>query len=131
MEGEKVIHPSSGEQKPDMLLFYGCVASLTATSFGFVLRAFVLQDWGAEFQLTQTQLGEIDLANSFQTDANGLPMVSNYNAKSLKNDQGILSATAFTPDNTTPLDRSKRLLCGHWRWRHRSSLPIFTKTVST
>lgn len=59
MEGEKVIHPSSGEQKPDMLLFYGCVASLTATSFGFVLRAFVLQDWGAEFQLTQTQLGEI------------------------------------------------------------------------
>lgn len=46
----------------------------------------------------------IDLANSFQTDANGLPMVSNYNAKPLKNDQGVLSATAFTPDNTTPLD---------------------------
>lgn len=59
MEGEKAVHRSPGENKPDMLLFYGCVASLVATSFGFVLRAFVLQDWGAQFQLTQTQLGEI------------------------------------------------------------------------
>lgn len=45
----------------------------------------------------------IDLANSFQTDAAGLP-ISNYNSKSVKNDQGILSATAFTPDNTIALD---------------------------
>src|SRR5690606_28649558 len=50
---------SVSEGKPDMLLFYACVISLVATSFGFVLRAFVLNDWGAEFQLTQTQLGEI------------------------------------------------------------------------
>lgn len=56
---EKDIQPAYGEKKPDMLLFYGCVISLVATSFGFVLRAFVLQDWGAEFKLTQTQLGEI------------------------------------------------------------------------
>lgn len=48
-----------GHSKPDMLLFYGCIISLVATSFGFVLRAFVLTDWGTEFQLTQTQLGEI------------------------------------------------------------------------
>ncbi|WP_257666377.1 MFS transporter [Parapedobacter tibetensis] len=47
------------KDKPDMLLFYACVFALVATSFGFVLRAFVLTDWGAEFQLTQTQLGEI------------------------------------------------------------------------
>ncbi|SKB33917.1 Major Facilitator Superfamily protein [Parapedobacter luteus] len=47
------------ERKPDMRLFYACVISLVATSFGFVLRAFVLNDWGKEFQLTQTQLGEI------------------------------------------------------------------------
>ncbi len=46
----------------------------------------------------------IDLANSFQTDAAGLPLVSSYNAKTLKHDQGILSSAAFTPDNTTPLD---------------------------
>jgi MFS family permease len=45
--------------KPDMLLFYACFISLVATSFGFVLRAFVLNDWGVEFQLTQTQLGQI------------------------------------------------------------------------
>lgn len=45
--------------KPDMILFYACVISLVATSFGFVLRAFVLSDWGVEFQLTQTQLGQI------------------------------------------------------------------------
>lgn len=46
----------------------------------------------------------IDLANSFQTDANGLPLVSSYNTKMLKNDQGILSTDPFTPDNTTALD---------------------------
>ncbi|WP_367914569.1 RagB/SusD family nutrient uptake outer membrane protein [Leadbetterella sp. DM7] len=46
----------------------------------------------------------IDLANSFQTDAAGLPLVSTYNAKALKNDQGVLSSATFTPDNTTPLD---------------------------
>lgn len=46
----------------------------------------------------------IDLANSFQTDANGLPKVSNYNATSVKNDQGVLSVTAFTPDKTVALD---------------------------
>ncbi len=46
----------------------------------------------------------IDLANSFQTDAAGLPLVGSYNAKTLKHDQGILSSAAFTPDNTTPLD---------------------------
>jgi len=57
----EAIKSSAGvsENKPDMLLFYACVISLVATSFGFVLRAFVLNDWGAEFQLTQTQLGEI------------------------------------------------------------------------
>jgi Arabinose efflux permease len=56
-EAKKAGDVSAG--KPDMLLFYACVISLVATSFGFVLRAFVLNDWGAEFQLTQTQLGEI------------------------------------------------------------------------
>ncbi len=56
---EKVAKFFAGGEKPDMLLFYACVISLVATSFGFVLRAFVLQDWGVEFKLTQTQLGEI------------------------------------------------------------------------
>ncbi len=49
----------AADKKPDMVLFYACLISLVATSFGFVLRAFVLNDWGESFQLTQTQLGEI------------------------------------------------------------------------
>lgn len=42
-----------------------------------------------------------DLANSFRTDINGLPLVSTYNNFPLVNDQGILGAkenTPFTPD---------------------------------
>jgi len=46
----------------------------------------------------------IDLANSFQTDAAGLPLVDTYNAKPLKNDMGVKSDAAFAPDVTTPLD---------------------------
>lgn len=43
----------------------------------------------------------LDLANSFRTDINGLPLVSTYNSFPIKNDQGILgvsSKTAFTTD---------------------------------
>lgn len=36
-----------------------CFAALVATSFGFVLRAFVIEDWGHEFSLTETQKGEL------------------------------------------------------------------------
>lgn len=46
----------------------------------------------------------IDLANSFQTDAAGLPLPTTYNAKTVKNDQGLTSAVPFTPDNTVALD---------------------------
>jgi hypothetical protein len=46
----------------------------------------------------------LDLANSFQTDANGLPLVDNYNANTVKNDMGVKSDAAYTPDGTTPLD---------------------------
>jgi MFS family permease len=44
---------------PDMKLFYACFVALVTTSFGFILRAITLPDWGKEFNLTQTQLGEI------------------------------------------------------------------------
>jgi hypothetical protein len=45
------------------------------------------------------------LANSFKVDpVTGLPLFDTYNNKDLKNDQGIASASPFTPDNTTPLD---------------------------
>ncbi len=40
----------------------------------------------------------IDLANSYRTDANGLPLLETYNSNPVKNDQGVLSTQAFTPD---------------------------------
>lgn len=45
--------------KPDMKVFYACFIALVTTAFGFVLRAIVLPSWGHQFNLTQTQLGEI------------------------------------------------------------------------
>jgi MFS family permease len=45
--------------KPDMKLFYACFVALVTTSFGFILRALILPQWGREFNLTLTQLGEI------------------------------------------------------------------------
>ena len=44
---------------PDRMLFYTCFIALVTTSFGFILRALVLPQWGVQFNLTQTQLGEI------------------------------------------------------------------------
>ena len=46
----------------------------------------------------------IDLANSFQTTAAGLPMPDSYNAHVLKNDQGIRGSEPFTPDATATVD---------------------------
>ncbi|HMN46016.1 MAG TPA: MFS transporter [Povalibacter sp.] len=40
-------------------LFITCFAALVATSFCFVLRAFVVDDWGHEFNLSATQKGEL------------------------------------------------------------------------
>ena len=44
---------------PDMKLFWGCFIALTATSFGFIARVLTASDWGAEFGLSQTEVGEI------------------------------------------------------------------------
>jgi MFS transporter, DHA2 family, metal-tetracycline-proton antiporter len=40
-------------------LFITCFAALVATAFCFVLRAFVIDDWGHEFGLSATQKGEL------------------------------------------------------------------------
>ena len=37
------------------------------------------------------------LANSYKTDASGLPLIDTYNESDLKNDQGITSTQAFAP----------------------------------
>jgi len=45
------------------------------------------------------------LANSFKTDpVTGYPMPTTFNNTDLKNDQGLKSDDAFTPDNTITLD---------------------------
>ena len=46
---------SDGDKK----LFWACIIALIATAFGFIVRAMVIDDWAAEFQLTETQKGEI------------------------------------------------------------------------
>jgi hypothetical protein len=40
----------------------------------------------------------LDLANSFRTDADGLPYVDTYNSHPIKNDLGVESSASFTPD---------------------------------
>lgn len=47
----------------------------------------------------------ISLANSYKVDpVTGLPLLDTWNATDFKNDQGITSSQAFTPDVTTPVD---------------------------
>lgn len=50
---------SNTTSKADMKLFYACFVALITTAFGFILRALMLPEWGRQFNLTQTQLGEI------------------------------------------------------------------------
>src|SRR5438445_7688101 len=40
-------------------LFWACFAALIATSFGFIIRALLIDTWGAQFNLTEVQKGEI------------------------------------------------------------------------
>ena len=43
----------------DMKLFWACFIALIATSFGFIVRVTVMDDWAREFGLSETQRGEI------------------------------------------------------------------------
>lgn len=45
------------EQVDRKRLLIGCVVSLVATAFGFAVRAAILQEWRAEFNLSQEQIG--------------------------------------------------------------------------
>ena len=46
-------------------LFVACIISLVATSFGFVVRGFLVGVWAQEFNLTQAQVGAIQGAGLF------------------------------------------------------------------
>lgn len=55
---------SQGDGKATWL-FTACIISLVATSFGFVVRGFLVGTWAQEFNLTQTQVGAIQGAGLF------------------------------------------------------------------
>ena len=55
MSGEQ----TAGIEAHQKRLFWGCFIALIATAFGFVVRSMVINDWGTEFGLTETQKGEI------------------------------------------------------------------------
>jgi MFS family permease len=46
-------------QQNDKLMFWGCWIALVTTSFGFIARIFTQGAWGAELNLSSTQVGEI------------------------------------------------------------------------
>ena len=46
-------------------LFTACIIALVAVAFGFVIRAFVLNDWGVLFNLTESQKGSIQGAGLY------------------------------------------------------------------
>lgn len=46
-------------------LFVGSFIALVVTSFGFIIRAFILSEWGREFSLSQEDLGWIAGAGLF------------------------------------------------------------------
>jgi MFS family permease len=43
----------------DKTLFWGCFIALIATAFGFIARVLTSGEWGPEFGLSETQVGEI------------------------------------------------------------------------
>lgn len=46
-------------------LFVACIISLVTTSFGFIVRAFLIGEWGEQFNLTDTQIGALQGAGLF------------------------------------------------------------------
>src|SRR3954462_14617693 len=46
-------------------LFVACIMALVAMSFGFIIRAFLLNEWRTTFNLTESQLGSIQGAGLF------------------------------------------------------------------
>jgi MFS family permease len=46
-------------------LFVASIIAIATTSFGFIVRAFLINDWGAQFNLTDTQIGALQGAGLF------------------------------------------------------------------
>lgn len=50
---------TAASSKNDRLLFLGCFIALITTAFGFIIRAMILDEWAVDFNLSETQKGEI------------------------------------------------------------------------
>ncbi len=50
---------SAQDEAGNQRLFWCCFIAIVATSFGFILRAFTIAEWGKQFGLSATQQGEI------------------------------------------------------------------------
>src|ERR1041384_5708746 len=46
-------------------LFVACIISLVASAIGFVVRAFLITEWGVRFNLSETQIGSIQGAGLY------------------------------------------------------------------
>lgn len=58
MAEEQTVQEKQGITR-DKVLFWGCFIALIATAFGFIIRALIIGDWAVEFDLTETQKGEL------------------------------------------------------------------------
>ena len=47
------------ENKNDTIVFWGCFVALITTAFGFITRMFLINEWGAEFELDPAQQGRL------------------------------------------------------------------------
>jgi len=50
---------TNGPSAQEKWLFWACFIALIATSFGFIVRAQIIGDWGMQFNLSETQKGEL------------------------------------------------------------------------
>lgn len=48
----------NGPNAQEKWLFWACLVALIATSFGFIVRAQIIGDWGTRFSLSETQGGD-------------------------------------------------------------------------
>jgi fucose permease len=56
---------SSASSQNSTRLFVACIIALVAMSFGFIIRAFLLNEWRVTFNLSESQLGSIQGAGLF------------------------------------------------------------------
>lgn len=50
---------------PKKRLFVGCIVALVTTSFGFIVRAFLIGQWGETFNLSESELGSLQGAGLY------------------------------------------------------------------